>query len=86
MTTLKISTLITPETGFYTTLHLVTLLEMSGSGRCLIFPEECFTSHINNQILFYDVYDRKFDDLSVIIMRGEYIQPFLLKSSDYVND
>ena len=85
MNTLKRSTLIYAETGFSTSLYFVTWIEMTGVCWCLIFTKHVYLPH-QNKALLYDVNDRQFDDISVIIIRGQCIHPFFLKDGDYVND
>ena len=50
------------------------------------FSNECGASPVKNQIIFFDGHDRQFYDIVIIHIENQNIQPFVLKSGDYVND
>ena len=49
-------------------------------------PNKCGTSPVNNKILFFDVHGRHFNDRALRKMMCKNIQPFVLKSSNSINN
>ena len=50
------------------------------------FSNICGASPVNNQILFFDRHDSRFDDRSLTRMQIKNIQPFILNVDDSIND
>ena len=46
----------------------------------------CDASPVNNQILFFDVYDSHFDNRALTQMKIKNVQPFILKTGDSITD
>ena len=46
----------------------------------------CNASHVNNQILFFDRHDSHLNDGALRQMMCKDIQPFVLKSCDFIHD
>ena len=50
------------------------------------FSNICGASPVKNQILFFDGNDSNFDHCALTQMKRKNIQPFILKSGDFIND
>ena len=49
------------------------------------FSNICGAYPVNNQILFYDGHDSRFDDRALTQMQSKNIHPFILKAGDSIN-
>ena len=50
------------------------------------FPNVCGASPVNNQTLLFDVHDSHFGNGALRQIMFKKLQPFVLKSSDSIND